>query len=513
MLEWIRSRASRGAALCVLALLLGLCALPPGAAAPAPAAPDVIVADLHDSLSFGSVPVGGVSHSAFAVGTTSCNMGNAPLDWKRDPDPNHPVIAQNLYRVKDGRIEQLGLSWLKHGFYAVNGPLCGACATPGGNKLGVNCSDPYSASLNSAQVALGPRSQVNPSTGIITIPYRRLKNPNLLDGRLHARDADVDPAQNKAARYFTEAQYIHPQDAQAGKGNNNASYREVTFPQQGGKFTLTFSSPTVRELPAIYAWRAVDHNVRLFNVDVPGDGRFILGIRSTRLAKGGYHHEIALHNLNSDRAAQALTIRTLGGKVGKAGFHGVKYDQENYDSADWKSTPAAASITWATDTFKTNKNANALRWGTLYNFWFDSERPVTQAVIQLFKPGKAGEPAEATVQLVAAARLAASADRRTWVDSDQLKDRQVGAKGTFRVTARTGVDRELDEVTSSDPGVEVTVTKGKKKDKDGRVYWVVKVQPTEKHEGGYFETILTFKTKTAKDRPARIRAFGELPKK
>jgi hypothetical protein len=45
------------------------------------------------------------------------------------------------------------------------------------------------------------------------------------------------------------------------------------------------------------------------------------------------------------------------------------------------------------------------------------------------------------------------------------------------------------------------------------VSWIVTIEPTKENKGGYFETLLTFKTKTAGDRPVSIRAYGELPKK
>jgi len=513
MLEWIRSRAPQCAALTtVVAVVLGLRAIWPGLevaeAAPVGASPDVIVADIHDAMSYGSLN----NMSAFAIGTTSCNIGNAPLDWVPDPSPNHPVIAQNLYRVKDGRIEQIGLSWLKHGFLALNQSVCGACTTPAGHQLGVNCSDPYSAGLNGSQASLGPRSQVNAATGAITIPHRRLKSPpNLLDGRLQVSNGDLNPTMNKGAKYFAEAQYVHPQDAKAGKGNNNASYRQVTFPQQMGQFKLTLGAATVRQLPAIYAWRAESPDVRLFNIDVPHDGRLILGVRSVRMPKGGLHHEIALHNLNSDRSAQALTVRTQKGAVRGPGFHGVKYVQEAYSGADWKATTAGPAISWATQTFTADPNANAVRWGTLYSFWFDSDTPATQAIIRLFKPGPKGDPIEMTVSL-AGLHLASPA-AKTWVVSEALADRDVGAKKTFRLVSPEGVDRELKEVTSSHAGVRATAKKGAKKDKEGRTYWNVTIEPTKDAKGGYFETILTFKTKTAADLPVSIRAYGVLPKK
>ena len=47
------------------------------------------------------------------------------------------------------------------------------------------------------------------------------------------------------------------------------------------------------------------------------------------------------------------------------------------------------SITWSTETFAQNQNANAIRWGTLYNFRFDADQPPqqTNATVGYFKTG------------------------------------------------------------------------------------------------------------------------------
>ena len=88
---------------------------------------------------------------AYSFGTSSVNVGNVNLDWI-DGSPNHPVIGQNMFRLKDGRFEQIGQSWLKHGFCALQLLGCGACATQAGclSFLKPGCRDPYSASLSGA---------------------------------------------------------------------------------------------------------------------------------------------------------------------------------------------------------------------------------------------------------------------------------------------------------------------------------------------------------------------------
>src|SRR5207302_11456791 len=66
------------------------------------------------------------------------------------------------------------------------------------------------------------------------------------------------------------------------------------------------------------------------------------------------------------------------------------------DPALWTSSISGGVITFATQTYATNVNANALRWGTLYNFRFDANAAPTTgaATLGLFKPGS---PASLTV--------------------------------------------------------------------------------------------------------------------
>ena len=82
--------------------------------------PDVVVWDLQSFANYS--PSGG--YHAYALGTTSCNQGDVPLLWQSSTNL-HPVIGQNMYRWKDGRFEQLGMGWLKHGFYALSLSDCG----------------------------------------------------------------------------------------------------------------------------------------------------------------------------------------------------------------------------------------------------------------------------------------------------------------------------------------------------------------------------------------------------
>ncbi|MGG6494636.1 UNVERIFIED_CONTAM: hypothetical protein NY603_16995, partial [Bacteroidetes bacterium 56_B9] len=103
---------------------------------------------------------------AITVGTTSCNAGNAVLNWKQLPDNRHPTITLNMYRLLDGRMTQIGQSWAKHGFVALQQNICnfGCQANPSGDGLGIGCSDPYGTSNNQGPF-LGSRRLINPATG------------------------------------------------------------------------------------------------------------------------------------------------------------------------------------------------------------------------------------------------------------------------------------------------------------------------------------------------------------
>ena len=361
--------------------------------------PDVTIIYLNGTRNYGSAS----GMRAYSVGTTSCNIGDEPLWWCDDPEDTfcetnqHPVIAQNIYRLKDDRFEQIGASWLKHGFLSLNTPDsdCGNCQNPpfGGDQLGVGCTDAYGAGLNGSR-PLGMRSEVNPATGDFPFPATQVSSPSVLDQRIQVAEVELDPTLNPGARYFIEGHYVAADDAAAENALNNASYQEVTIEE--GTFDLETipGKGTVREQAAIEAWPAIDPLVDFLAVDVPGSvpvERFHVARKVTSLGGGQYHYEYAVHNMNSDRSAQNFTIQfPEATTITNAGFRDVDHHSgEPYDTTDWgiNIDNKAGQITWFTDTFGSNPNANALRWGTMFSFWFDASASSSgiQHSIGLFK--------------------------------------------------------------------------------------------------------------------------------
>src|SRR5262249_54866557 len=188
--------------------------MPAGGSVPGP---DVIVGDLPDVSQFGSSG----NFVGVGVGTTSCNNGAQPVDWFELSDTRHPVIPQNLYRMSGGadnnvRFEQIGQSWLKHAFLALEDDQCGfGCNTTGcipGDQLCSGCSDTYGAGLNAFQNGLGSRAWVNPFTG--SFPASAANHGGHAhtgtSHRVTVAMSDLDPAQNTGATYFAEGQYVSP---------------------------------------------------------------------------------------------------------------------------------------------------------------------------------------------------------------------------------------------------------------------------------------------------------------
>jgi hypothetical protein len=136
--------------------------------------------------------------------------------------------------------------------------------------------------------------------------------------------------------------------------------------------------------------------VQIAPVQIPGEGRLYLAWKVSALGNGVFHYEYALYNLNSDQAVGSLALPIApGASATNPGFHDVTYRNGDgigsidQDGTDWPATLAGGLLSWSTDPFALNPNANALRWGTLYNFRFDSDAapgpgPIT---LGLFKSG------------------------------------------------------------------------------------------------------------------------------
>ena len=383
--------------------------------------PDVVVGDLSGLAQFGA-SVG--TQVGLAVGTDSCNFGTIDLDWFQNPVNDHPVIPQNLYRMSGGatndeRFEQIGQSSLKHAFTALTNNICSlGCNGVGGTHLGSGCSDPYDASLNASQTGLGSRAWVNPFTGFY--PRNDSATPNNshtghshtgTSHRILTESADLNTALNPGATYYAEGQYVtpheyawcqtHPTECNM---NNNVSYRRYNVsgttcnPNTTSCYGFSPAAVTQRQRAAIQAWTGA--SISNFQPDPVNDGVGAIGYKVTNPSAGVWHYEYAIYNQNLDRAIQSFSVPIgVGAVLSNVGFHAPPQQpgwandgttgNTGFSNAPWAQSEAGGVMTWSSETLAQNPNANALRWGTLYNYRFDSNQPpqTVTAIIGFYKTG------------------------------------------------------------------------------------------------------------------------------
>lgn len=357
--------------------------------------PDVVASEVGNNTDFVfEGQANGIS--AYSIGSTSCNIGDEWAEWINSPGAaRNPVIAQNMYRMKDdgSKIEMIGMSWLKHSFCALSqsGDNCAdylmkQCfgGGTGCDYLGVGCADTYSSSLNDGRGG-GPRWHINPvgvgMNGVHNDIYPSPSGPSAIRGRLQVKQSEIEPGY----RYFAEIQYV-THDEEFERRWNNATYREVFLTNTSiSPVNPNYQSvrPNIGD-PAIQAWQDNNPDVTMVAFeDDPGVGRFNLAYLVTDNGDGTHTYEFALHNLNSNRAANRFMVPVpTGVDLSNIGFHDVDYHSgdgwdnlANFDGTDWPTNVGPSSLMWSCANFTADTNANALRWGSTYNFRFTANTP------------------------------------------------------------------------------------------------------------------------------------------
>ena len=373
--------------------------------------PDIITYKVADSFGSWDLEYYGNSNNinGFAFATTSGNPGDAEVEWARSGDgTKSPVIAQNIYRIKNDRFEQIGLSWLKHSFCAVSEAMC-SCQSTSCDTLGIGCADTYWADLNADAEA--PRSEINPTTGDFEYPFFQSPCGSFsMRGKLQIREEDSNPSLNPGGIYILEGQYVAANtDEQFIPGDeydydlqfNNVSYRYMKF---NSPTTSQGSGSTITMRPAIDAW-ADNSGATITEVWTPEAnddlGLMHVGYLVTDNGDGTWHYEYAVHNQNSHRAGRLFSVPVpSSATITNVDFHAPFYHScELVQNGDWDYEIADGAITWSTDREEDNEWANALIWSSVYNFRFDANvgPAEVEAELGFFRMGDADDPDSVTV--------------------------------------------------------------------------------------------------------------------
>lgn len=363
-----------------------------------------------------------------SLGTTSWNVGTRAAVWRSVPDARHPVIAMNVYRLLDGRFEQIGHSWVKHGFYALSNTQCGGfCNITNGEFLGVGCTDTYTPATNAYQSGLGPRFEINPWTGAYDYTGSVLQT-GLVGGdtqssrMIRVRDDDFDADLNDGAQYFYEAFYIARDDVNT---MNNAAWKPFLVAGQPGigwifDQTGQTSSPNPGfAIQGAYEGATLTTLAQFFPVNrgQAPDGRCLLATNVIDNGNGIWRYEFALMNVDMDRQVGSFEIEAPFGVVIKeVGCNAPEHFAEPLnrpaalggvpiDNTPWSWHRTEHSVRWSTAT-------NPLRWGTVYNFWFTANSPPIDGgvTLGLFTPGVVNEVSGVTRTPYPKARCQGDAD-------------------------------------------------------------------------------------------------------
>src|SRR5437762_3619210 len=184
---------------------------------------------------------------------------------------------------------------------------------------------------------------------------------------------------------------------------NNASYRKFLV-SRTTNFTFSPLDQTVRTQPAIMAWTGA--TINQVQPDPGNDGIAFVGSKVTGPNNGIWHYEYAIYNENLDRSIQSFRVPLETANISNIGFHAPPqepgwandgtFNNQGYSSMPWAGTQVngcqqwlGSCLMWNSETFAQNQNANAIRFGTLYNFRFDADHAPnpTDATVGFFKTG------------------------------------------------------------------------------------------------------------------------------
>jgi hypothetical protein len=385
---------------------------------------DIVTGDCWGVDSFGTDTVNGQTVRAFGLGGDGWNRGTQTLAWVGGTS-RHPVIAQNMYRDLNGRFDNIGIGWLKHGFASENASRYGPCATHFGDEstLGTNCADAYTAAQNGGRGGLGPRWDVNPITGSFTGNWSALVGPTPTDVASRRLQVPTADWANPGAQYWVDVHYLSADDASWNNGRNNVSARRIVNIPASNTYNSTqiFSGSTTEiSTTALQAWAnrtnaafpgavqiaLVDfHELTQPALDVNGAasavmkacyGQFQVYSRVTDNGNGTWNYLYGVYNVNSHRAAATLSLRVPANSsetnyTFKAPFY---HSGERIDNSPWTSSKAGGVRSFAfnpvftptmtiTNIGTVSVQPNYVYWGSMYTYSFTCNTPPTIGTARL----------------------------------------------------------------------------------------------------------------------------------
>jgi len=318
----------------------------------------------------GSFPDGS---TAVSSGTTVCNQGTSDIPWQAPMGTDHPGMLFAFYRLSDGRFEQVGVSDMRHFYFALSGSACNSCSeVSNGTYLAPGCSDATGTGNNADQFFMGPRSEWNPYSGEWDCVGSHFADGELdcerrhdgstdepLDHRLAIRDVDLDVAE---ARFFFETYYVVREEMVR---IDNVGFREVAATWTGSQWAFSAlapleGGPALASADGLSEWKTFS-----------ADGEILLHAQTADNGDGTWHYEYALYNLAAHSGVRRVAVPVGDVVVSDMGFHSADTDPLR----QWPGSVSGGEAVWETDAEVVDPNAPALLFGELFNYRFDADSP------------------------------------------------------------------------------------------------------------------------------------------
>ena len=329
------------------------------------------------------------------------------LFYSFSPQDQHPFLVWNMYRIADGRIQQLGSSGVKHAFLTINSNCTIDCGS--GNVLWPGCEDVYSSGTNNSNFNQGPREDVLPAEGLFFSagsffdPDRTGDQTNDSTTWQNRLMVDENELQTPDATYFLDSWYVVQYDIDIW---NSMGFHEINPSPSGNGWSFGPLGPFT-EGPVLDQWiefgsmsplQAHESIVVASETpDAPYPGNMPQGhlrvlVDAIETSPGVWRYNYAIQNFDFTRAINQLRIPLPdSAQLFDTFFYSPEVDGVVGD--DW-------TVSRDNDQLVFDAPANNhLRWFSLYNFEIETNAVPGSDEVRLI-PAQAGFPSELSVEII-----------------------------------------------------------------------------------------------------------------
>ncbi len=313
-----------------------------------------------------------ITPSATLKNRSGANTADIPwyqqFTGSRPPYGNdqHPFLVWGLFRVSEGRIEQIGRSGVKHAFFTVN-QNCEVNCGMGGSVLWPGCEDTYGVGNNNDPQFMGPIDEIRAFAGTWDScgsffdancdgSQEGFSGGGFLN-RMVVRETDLQVA---GAQYFFQGWYVVREDVNI---LNTMGYRPLN-PQFAGS-SWSFSPAGFTQGPAIDAYISVTNQDgdRRNTPVTTAVGQLRVTVNVLPLENQRWRYEYALMNLDLDAGVSSFEISVPGGvEISSPAFRAAS----GTDVADWLIERQGNVLRFTAP----DANADRQPWMSLFNFSF-----------------------------------------------------------------------------------------------------------------------------------------------